>query len=150
VLFTIVFLAVVAAAFGLIRWYVSNSYFVMLKGNRVEVFQGRIGGFLGIEPHRVQITGATASSIASYRLPQLKAGVEEPSVAAADAYIKDLLAEKRSFDHSSVPGVSGSYVCSTPCGGAGGAGAGAGAFRSMSDRSMSYILIDDYKIGQAA
>ena len=150
VLFTIVFLAVVAAAFGLIRWYVSNSYFVMLKGNRVEVFQGRIGGFLGIEPHRVQITGATASSIASYRLPQLKVGVEEPSVAAADAYIKDLLAEKRSFDHSSVPGVSGSYVCSTPCGGAGGAGAGTGAFRSMSDRSMSYILIDDYKIGQAA
>ncbi len=151
VLFTIIFLAVVAAAFGLIRWYVSNSYFVMLKGNRIEVFQGRIGGFLGIEPHRVQITGATASSIASYRVPQLKAGVEEPSIAAADAYIKDLLAEKRSLDHSSVPGISGSYACSAPCdAGAGVSAGGIGAFGSMSDQSMPYILIDGYRIGQAA
>jgi hypothetical protein len=115
VLFVIVFLAVVAAAFGLVRWYVNGSYFVMLKDNRIGVFQGRIGGFLGIEPHRVQATGATASSIAPYRLPQLKIGVEEPSIAAADAYIKDLLAEKRSLDRSSVPGISGSYICGTSC-----------------------------------
>ncbi len=115
VLFVIVFLAIVAGGFGLVRWYVNGSYFVMLKGNRIEVFQGRIGGFLGMEPHRVQAIRATASDIASYRLPQLKAGVEEPSIGAADAYIKDLLAEKRSLDQSSVSGISGSYICSTSC-----------------------------------
>jgi protein phosphatase len=100
VLFVLVFLAVVAGAFGVVRWYVDSSYFVMFKGNRIEVFQGRIGGFMGFEPHRVQATHLTFKDIAPYRISQLKAGVEEPSLAAADAYIKDLVAEENSIKHS--------------------------------------------------
>jgi len=100
VLFVLVFLAVVAGAFGVVRWYVDSSYFVMFKGDRIEVFQGRIGGFMGFEPHRVQATHLTFKDVAPYRISQLRAGVEESSLAAADAYIKDLVAEEHSIKHS--------------------------------------------------
>ncbi|MHB8262353.1 MAG: SpoIIE family protein phosphatase [Acidimicrobiales bacterium] len=100
VLFVLVFLVVVAGAFGVVRWYVNSSYFVMLKGDRVEVFQGRIGGLMGFEPHRVQATSVTSRDVAPYRISQLRAGVEKPSLPAADAYVRDLVAEEKSLKSS--------------------------------------------------
>jgi hypothetical protein len=73
-----------------VRWYVDSSYFVKLTSGRqgqVEIFQGRQGGFAGIQPKVVERTGIVASQIPTYYLGFLRAGVEEPSLAAARRYV---------------------------------------------------------------
>ena len=80
------------AAYTAIHWYVDGSYFVGLDHDQVVIYQGRPGGFVGINPHVVQRTPITAAQVPSYKLPDLQAGVLEPSLTGARQYVENLQA----------------------------------------------------------
>ena len=92
-LFVLVLAAIVAGAYIAVRWYVDSSYFVKLTSGRqgqVEIFRGRQGGVLGIQPKVVEKTGIVASQVPTYYLGFLRAGVEESSLKAAKRYVAQL------------------------------------------------------------
>ena len=92
-LFVLVLAAIVAGAYIAVRWYVDSSYYVKLTSGRqgqVEIFQGRQGGVLGIKPKVVDRTGIVASQVPTYYIGFVRAGVEEPSLKAAKAYVRAL------------------------------------------------------------
>jgi protein phosphatase len=90
VLFAIVLGAIGYGAWSVIRWYVDNSYFVSFRNGHVAIFEGRKGGFLGMDPKVVNTSDITQSQVPSYITPNLRAGVEEPSRSAARAYVRKL------------------------------------------------------------
>ncbi len=87
-LFVILLGGVVAGAWALIRWYVDTSYFVGLQRSRVVIYQGRPGGFVGMEPKVVWRTDLTTSQVNSTVVPSLRAGVQEPSLKSALYYVQ--------------------------------------------------------------
>jgi hypothetical protein len=91
--FTLVFAAVIAAAYGVVRWYATQNWYVTVKGNELVVYQGRPGGLLWFQPKIVDRTGITTNQILPIRLPAVRADVEEPSLAAARRYVKNLNGE---------------------------------------------------------
>lgn len=93
--FVLVFAAVVAAAWGVINWYVDHSYYVGLRQDEVVIFQGRPGGFLWLHPHVVATSGLTTAHILPYHLASLRSGVQEPSLGAARAFVANLRSESQ-------------------------------------------------------
>jgi hypothetical protein len=89
-LFLVVLGGLAYAGFATVRWYVNSSYFVGLDHHQVVIYQGRPGGFVGINPKIVKRTQMTAGQVPSYRIPDLRSGVQEPSYAAAKLYVTDL------------------------------------------------------------
>jgi protein phosphatase len=89
--FLLVLAGLLVGAYALVHWYVNGSYFVGLNHNQVVIYQGRPGGFVGIEPRVVEHTQMTGQNVPSYKVPELKAGVQEPSLAAAHSYVANLL-----------------------------------------------------------
>ena len=90
-LFLIVLAAIVVGAFYAVRWYVNSSYFVKIHGGQVVVYQGRMGGFLGIEPKLVFHSGVPASAIPAAYISNVTNGVEEPSLKAGKNYVCGLV-----------------------------------------------------------
>ncbi|MGD0378992.1 MAG: Stp1/IreP family PP2C-type Ser/Thr phosphatase [Acidimicrobiales bacterium] len=90
ILFLVVLGGLAYAGFATIRWYVNSSYFVGLSHNHVVIFQGRPGGFVGINPKIVKRTEVTASQVPSYKIPDLRSGVQEPSYKDAVGYVTSL------------------------------------------------------------
>jgi serine/threonine protein phosphatase PrpC len=90
-LFLIVLAAIVVGAFYAVRWYVNSSYFVKIHRGQVVVYQGRMGGFLGIEPKVVFHSGVPASSIPAAYISSVTNGVEEPSLSAGKSYVCGLV-----------------------------------------------------------
>ncbi len=90
VLFLIVLGGLVYAGFATVHWYVNNSYFVGLNHHQIVIYQGRPGGFVGIEPKIVTRTQMTSAQVPSYKVPDLKTGVQESSYQAAKNYVTDL------------------------------------------------------------
>jgi serine/threonine protein phosphatase PrpC len=60
-LFLVVLGAVAYGAWALIRWYVDGSYYVGLEQSQVVIFQGRPGGFVGLEPNTARLLGSATS-----------------------------------------------------------------------------------------
>ncbi len=90
-LFLIVLAAIVVGAFYAVRWYVNSSYFVKIHRGQVVVYQGRMGGFLGIEPKVVFHSGLPASVIPAAYISSVTNGVEEPSLSAGKSYVCGLV-----------------------------------------------------------
>jgi serine/threonine protein phosphatase PrpC len=89
-LFAVVLAAIVVGAFAAVRLYVDSSYFVRLHQGQVVIYEGRIGGFLGMQPKIVQRTGLAASQVPPSYLSSSQNvvnGVEEPSLQAAREYV---------------------------------------------------------------
>jgi serine/threonine protein phosphatase PrpC len=78
-------------AWYVIKVYVGDSYFVGLQKNELVIYQGRPGGFLGLEPKIVDHTGVTTAEVGSIVVPALKGGVQEPSRSAANRYVSKLV-----------------------------------------------------------
>jgi len=89
-LFLVVLGGLAYAGYATVHWYVNSSYFVGLNHNQVVIYQGRPGGFVGIKPKIVDRTQMAAGQVPSYRIPDLRTGVQEPSYAAAKRYVTDL------------------------------------------------------------
>ncbi len=93
VLFLILVAAVGAGAWALIRFYAEGAYYVGLSDGQVVVYKGRPGGFLGFEPRVVDVSSLTGGDVLSYRLPELRAGVQESSRQAAVQFVANLRSE---------------------------------------------------------
>lgn len=93
VLFMILLLAVVAAAYALVRWYAMNDWYVAVDNQHLAVYQGRPGGFLWFKPKLVDDTSVTTNEILPFHLPTVRAKKPEPSLKAAKRYVANLYQE---------------------------------------------------------
>jgi PPM family protein phosphatase len=91
ILFLVLVLALAAGAVAVVRWYATDNWYVAIgPHNDLVVYQGRLGGFMGIEPKLVDTTKVSTSQVVAYHLPALKRTVPEPSLGAAERYIASL------------------------------------------------------------
>jgi PPM family protein phosphatase len=100
VLFFLILLGALAyGAYYVIKVYVGDSYFVGLKKNQLVIYQGRPGGFLGLNPKIVKYTGVTTQQVGSIVVPALRTGVQESSRTAANNYVAQLVAAQCSLEN---------------------------------------------------
>jgi serine/threonine protein phosphatase PrpC len=90
VLFFLLILAVPTGAIAVVRWYSMDNWYVAVDHGHLAVYQGRQGGFLGFEPKLLDLTGVTTAEVLQFRLPVLRATVDEPSLKAGAQYIANL------------------------------------------------------------
>jgi serine/threonine protein phosphatase PrpC len=103
-------------AWYVIKVYVGDSYFVGLQKNELVIYQGRPGGFLGLDPTIVDHTGVTTAQVGSIVVPALKSGVQEPSRSAANRYVSKLVEAQCSLENpppSCAPSTTTTTVPST-------------------------------------
>jgi hypothetical protein len=103
-LFVVLLGAVVYGGWWVVRWYVNNSYFVGIQRDHLVIYRGRIGGFVGIEPVIIRRSDVTTSEVLPMHLHDLRLGVEEPTLGAAERYIGNLRQEAASLQQT--PGSS--------------------------------------------
>ena len=116
-LFLVVLAALAVGAVAVVRWYVNSSYFVQMHRGQVVVFQGRRGGFLGIQPHPVWHTGIPADQIIEQpKLDQLNHGVEEPSILAACNYVVQLTNEEHALQQAQAAAATTTTTAAAPPG----------------------------------
>jgi protein phosphatase len=100
VLFFLILLGALAyGAYYVIKVYVGDSYFVGLNKDQLVIYQGRPGGFLGLDPTVVKYTGVTTQQVGSIVVPALRSGVQEPSRTAANNYVAQLVAAQCSLEN---------------------------------------------------
>ncbi len=103
VAFILLLLLVVGGAAVAIAWYARSGYFVGLQGQNITIFKGRPGGVLWWKPTVARTTTTSISDIESRHIPELQAGVEEPSLSAADDYVSSLVTEKQQAESAALP-----------------------------------------------
>ena len=90
VLFLVVLGGLAYAGYSAVHWYVYDSYYVGLDHDRVVIYQGRPGGFVGIEPTVTYRSKMTLAQVPSIKVPDLRAGVQVSSLQNAHNYIERL------------------------------------------------------------
>lgn len=90
VVWFVALLAVLGAAYGGADWYEHAGYYVGLQSGRITIYHGRVGGLLWWRPSVVEVTGLRTSDVLSVNLNALHAGVQESSLPAARAYVRNL------------------------------------------------------------
>jgi protein phosphatase len=113
VAFFAVLLMVLGGISAAVWWFGERSYFVGLQGNQVAIFKGRPGGLLWIQPTVTQRTPLTTSTVLPARVPDLRAGKEEPSLSAAQQYVNNLTQEAKSLP-AGTPGGPPAPATTTP------------------------------------
>ena len=99
-LFLLIVAAVVAGAFYVVRWYWNSSYYVQMHRGEVVVYQGRLGGFVGLKPRVVWRTGIPADQVPADRLPAVNHGVEESSFKNACNYVVNIGLERNALQQA--------------------------------------------------
>lgn len=97
-LFVVVLAAIVLAAAGSIWWYGRNTYYVGVDAARVAIFRGKPGGVLWIDPTLEQRTKLKMSDVPPARREDLRAGREEPTLAAARRYVANLREQAKELE----------------------------------------------------
>lgn len=90
VLFFVLFAAVLAGGYALLRSYAMNGWFVTVHHKHLAVYQGRPGGVAWFKPTLVEVTSVKTSQILPYRLPAVRRDKQEPSLATARRYVRAL------------------------------------------------------------
>jgi protein phosphatase len=103
VIFILLVLIIVIGAGAGIVWYARSSYFVSLNGSQIVIYQGRPGGVLGINPTLRQRTPYSTSDVLPSALPSLRAGQQETSLSAAQAYIASLIRDYQTAQRNAAP-----------------------------------------------
>ncbi len=93
VLFFILFVAILVGGYFVVRWYANDNWYVALDGKQLVIYQGRPGGFWWFHPKVVDRTGVTTSQVLKSRVPELRAEVQEGSLADAKRFVRNLRAE---------------------------------------------------------
>jgi PPM family protein phosphatase len=114
VLFGLLFLLILAGAAAAIAWYARSAYFVGLQGQNITIFKGRPGGVLWWKPTVARITTTSVNDIESRHLPELQAGVQEPSLSAADDYVSSLVTERQQAEASASPPAAPATTTTVP------------------------------------
>ncbi len=111
VVFFLAVAAVLAGAWGLIRWYLDSSYFLAVQGSQIVVDQGKPGGFLWFDPETVKRTGVTTAEIPANQLQGLENGsYSESSPASALALVRRMVITECEYDQ----GVLGATTTTAP------------------------------------
>jgi len=92
-IFLVLLGGVVYGAWRLVNWYVDNSYYVGLHDGKVAIFQGRRGGFLGIDPKVFEPSDIIEAQVPPPYHSNLPSGVEEPTLEAARNYVCNIGSE---------------------------------------------------------
>jgi serine/threonine protein phosphatase PrpC len=122
VLFFVGLLVILGAAFAGTAYYARSTYFVALRGRQITIFQGRPGGVLWWKPTVARASTVTTAQIEPHNLAALRTGVQEASLSAAQAYIDNLVDEKRLLEAvptttvpaPTVPSTTPTTVATTP------------------------------------
>jgi PPM family protein phosphatase len=93
VVFTVALLAVLGTAAGAIGWYARSTYYVGIDGDQVGIYRGRPGGLLWFDPTLEEPTTLRVGEVPAARRPDLEAGREFTSLAAAQRYVQNLIDE---------------------------------------------------------
>jgi protein phosphatase len=101
--FVVLLALVVAAAYMVVRWYATDNWYVTVHDSELVIYQGRPGGLLWFHPKVVDRTGVSTSDVLPIHLGDLRATVQEPSLAAAKRYVTDLRREYSSEQGNSLP-----------------------------------------------
>jgi protein phosphatase len=107
VAFVIFVAAVPVGAFYAIRWYAYDNWYLAVQGHEIVIKQGHLGGVLWFNPRVVVHSDLTASFILPQGMAQIRAGVQEPTLADAQHYL-DKLYEQYLFQHPGSKPVKGS------------------------------------------
>ncbi|MFZ0664576.1 MAG: Stp1/IreP family PP2C-type Ser/Thr phosphatase [Acidimicrobiales bacterium] len=106
VVFFLAVVVVLGGAWGLVRWYLDESYFVSVEGKQIVIDQGRPGGFLWFQPDVVDHTGVTTSEVPQNQLSGVQSGTfTASSAAAARALVRRMVLTECDYDQG-VPGVT--------------------------------------------
>jgi len=116
VAFFAILLMILGGISAAVWWFGERSYFVGLQGNQVAIFKGRPGGLLWIQPTVTQRTALTTSTVLPARVPDLRAGKEEPSLAAAQQYVGNLAQEASSLPAGTPGGPAATATTAPPPG----------------------------------
>jgi PPM family protein phosphatase len=112
-LFFLAVLAILAGAWGLVRWYFDDSYFLAVDGSQIVVDQGRPGGFLWLNPRTTQRTGVTTSEVPANQVIGLRNGTfTAASAASALMLIRHMVLAQCDYEQGT-PGVT-TTTSSTP------------------------------------
>jgi hypothetical protein len=100
ILFAVLIAAVPFGAYFAIHWYAYDNWYPTVRGSDIAVVQGRAGGVLWFKPKVVakQVTvqhngtnvPVTTSNIQASALSDIRSGVQEPSLSAAETYISNI------------------------------------------------------------
>jgi protein phosphatase len=103
VLFLALFIGVLATAAAAVNWYARHTFYVGLRGNQVVIFRGRPGGLLWFKPTLEKRTPLTTGQVVAARLPDLRKGKPQSSLADADRYVNNLEQEAKAAQASAPP-----------------------------------------------
>jgi PPM family protein phosphatase len=98
VAFLVTLMLVAGIAVAAVGWYARSAYYVGLDGDRVAIYKGRPGGLLWFEPTLQERKALTTADVLPSRLPDLRAGQEEPTKADADRYVNRIRQEAADRD----------------------------------------------------
>ncbi len=90
--FLLLFLLLIGGVLISVQLYENHSYFVGEKDGAVAIFHGRPGGLLWYSPSVVQVSSLQLDVLNSVEASAIKDKVPEPSLAAAESYIRNLKA----------------------------------------------------------
>ncbi len=102
-IFVAAVMAVIAGAVGLVIWYAEHSYYVGLDTGQVTIYKGQVGGFLWVKPTVAKTTSLYATQVLPSRLDDLRRGMPESSLGAAQAYVANLRSEARGITNPTTP-----------------------------------------------
>jgi protein phosphatase len=111
VAFVVLVVGVLIGGWFFLRWFAQSEYYVTTEGTHVVIYQGRPGGVLWFHPEKVETTQVTVDEVLPIRLPALKAKVVEPSLSAAQSYVRNLTSEAQQATPTTTttaPGAPGS------------------------------------------
>ena len=94
--FLVAVVVVVGLALAAVGWYARHTYYVGLDNGQVAIFKGRPGGLLWFQPTLDRQTTLAEKDVPPSRLPDVKAGKEEPTRADAQRYVNNLRQEAAS------------------------------------------------------
>ena len=116
--FFLLLAGLVAGAYAFVRWYAMDNWYVTVRDSQVVIYQGRPGGLLWFEPKIVERTGVPVSQVLPIHLPALRANVQEPSLATARDYVRNLQNEYGTPTGTGSAGASTTAPTGAPAGSA--------------------------------
>ena len=148
VFFVLLVAAIPIGAFYAIRWYAYDNWFLTVQNNQIVVKQGHPAGVLWFHPRVVDKTKVSTSEIPSGSVAQIRAIVQEPSLADAKHYVANLhdeylsakAAKKAESERSDCGRLDHHHTPRPHADDGFGTGDGSGARRHDRDRTMTVSL----------
>ncbi len=114
ILFILLVAGVFAGAYFAIRWYAYDNWYLAVQNNEIVVKQGQPGGVLWFHPRIVDRTRTTTSQLLPTDVAQIRAGVNEPSLLAAQRYVTNLHNEYVSVQKAKHPNTGTTTTTTVP------------------------------------